>query len=102
MDNILFWNARGAGGDDFRSAISDLVRMNNIDFLIICEPRVQFSKAKRHLLQQGFNDFEVVEAAGFSGGIWMVWKNTSFKVDVVDSVPQAITVKISINIGVQQ
>ncbi|XP_061998915.1 uncharacterized protein LOC133716212 [Rosa rugosa] len=95
MDNLLFWNARGAGGDDFRSAISDLVKMNNVDFLIICEPRVQFIKAKKHLLGLGFNEFEIKEANGFSGGIWMVWNNSKFKVEVIDSNSQSITVKIS-------
>lgn len=69
MDNILFWNARGAGSGDFRSAISDLVKMNYIDFLFICEPKVKFAKFEKHCKNLGFNEFEIIEANGFSGGL---------------------------------
>lgn len=94
MDHILFWNARGAGSEKFRTAVIDLVRMNKIDFLIICEPRVQFSKAKKTLLKLGFNEFEVREANGFSGGIWMLWNNTKVQITVVDTSFQSISVKV--------
>lgn len=95
MDNILFWNARGAGGDDFKSAIKDYVKMNSVDFLIICEPKVQFSKAKDHLLKIRFTDFEIVEAMGFFGGLWLLWNKLKYQIEVMDSNSQSITVKIS-------
>ncbi|XP_061993910.1 uncharacterized protein LOC133711840 [Rosa rugosa] len=97
MDNILFWNARGAGGGDFRYAIVDLVKMNNTDLLVICESRVQFSRAKDHLLNIGFTDYEIVEANGFSGGLWLLWNRTKFQIHMVDSNSQSITVKVSAN-----
>lgn len=97
MDHILFWNARGAGSDDFRSAISDLVRMNTIDFLFICEPKVQFAQFKKHYKKLGFNDFEVIEANGFSGGLWTIWNDTKFSVSVFDSTSRSISLQISGN-----
>lgn len=40
MDNILFWNGLGAGGRNFKYDISDLISMNKVSILIICELRV--------------------------------------------------------------
>ncbi|XP_061999129.1 uncharacterized protein LOC133716433 [Rosa rugosa] len=94
MDNIIFWNARGAGSDKFSSAIQDLVKMHKVDVLIICEPRVQFAKAKKLLLNLGFSDFEIMESEGFSGGIWMLWNKVRVDIDVIDSTFQSITVKV--------
>nr|XP_011470317.1 PREDICTED: uncharacterized protein LOC105353179 [Fragaria vesca subsp. vesca] len=95
MDHILFWNARGAGSEKFRSAVHDLVKMNNVDILFICEPRIQFMGAKKCLLSLGFTDFEVREAAGFSGGIWLLWNKNKVTVEFVDSTFQSISVKVS-------
>ena len=96
MDNIIFWNARGAGGDKFRSAVQDLVKMHKIDILIICEPRVQFASNKNYLLSLGFTDFEVSEAAGFAGGLWLLWNKNKISVDHVHANFQSVTVKVSV------
>lgn len=40
MIKVLFWNARGAGSNDFLSAVANIVRINFVDILAICEPRV--------------------------------------------------------------
>lgn len=94
MDNILFWNARGAGSNSFRSAVRDLVKMNSVDFLFICEPKVQFSNFKKHLKKLGFNDSKVVEANGFSGGLWAMWNTTKTNVDVIDSTTRSISLQV--------
>lgn len=95
MDNILFWNARGAGNDKFKYTVKDLVKMHSLDILIICEPKVQFKNSKKYLLHLGFTDYEVMEARGFSGGIWLLWNNSKVKVDYVDSNAQSISVKVT-------
>lgn len=71
MFKILCWNVRGAGGKKFKSSIPDLVHLYKVDILIICEPRVLFSRVKNFLRRQGFPDAEVSEAVGFSGGVWV-------------------------------
>lgn len=100
MDHILFWNAHGAGGKSFKSDISDIVSMNKISVLIICEPRVQSSSHIDDLLNLGFNEVEVVEASGFSGGIWILWNSNSITIEPILSTTQAITVKV-LNVGGQ-
>lgn len=94
MDNILCWNARGAGGNNFKSDIYDLVKINKVSILIICEPRVQFVSHKKDLFKLGFNMAEVFEADGFKGGIWILWDKNIVNISPVDSTFQAITVKV--------
>ncbi|XP_061999148.1 uncharacterized protein LOC133716452 [Rosa rugosa] len=96
MFKTLFWNARGAGSGNFRSAIADLVKLHSIDVLAICEPRVQFSKACTTLNNLGFNDSRIVEAQGFSGGLWLLWNKNKTQVDFIDDNFQPISVKITI------
>lgn len=66
MFKIISWNVCGAGGKKFKSAIYDLTQLHRMDILIVCEPKVQFSKTKNFLRRIGFPDAEVVEASGFS------------------------------------
>ncbi|XP_061998979.1 uncharacterized protein LOC133716290 [Rosa rugosa] len=96
MLKVLFWNARGAGSENFRSAIADLVNLHSVDILAICEPRVQFSRAKDALRKIGFSDYRIVEANGFSGGIWLLWNSFKVHVDFIDKSAQSVSVKISI------
>nr|XP_011457627.1 PREDICTED: uncharacterized protein LOC105349504 [Fragaria vesca subsp. vesca] len=96
MSRILFWNARGAASDKFKSASADLVKMHSIDILAICESKILFHKAWPALKKLGFNDFKVVEVWGFSGGIWLVWNNNNVKVDFIDDNFQSISVQVSL------
>ncbi|XP_040372858.1 uncharacterized protein LOC112194030 [Rosa chinensis] len=100
MIKVLFWNSRGAGSEKFRSDIADLVKLHSIDILAVCEPRVQFSKAKDSLLSLGFTDYIIVEANGFSGGIWLFWKSNLLKVHFVDKNCQSITVRVTLPGGI--
>lgn len=97
MLKILFWNPRGAGSDDFRSAVYDLVKINHVDVLAICEPRVQFSQAKKSLLDLGFTDFKIIEARGFSGGLWLLWDKNKVGLDYMDSSSQSISMKVQLS-----
>lgn len=95
MLKVLFWNARGVGNENFRYAISDLVKMHAVDILAICEPKVQFNKAWNALKAIGFSDYRVVEARGFSGGLWILWNKNNIHVDFIAENFQSISVKVS-------
>ena len=95
MFKVISWNVRGAGGKKFKSAIYDLNQLHKMDILIVCEPKVQFSKTKNFLRKIGFPDAEVVEASGFSGGIWILYDKKNTAVTFVDSNTQSVTIKIS-------
>lgn len=95
MDNLLFWNARGVGSSDFKAAVLDLIKTNSVDFLFICEPRVKFAKVKKHFQKLGFNTIEVVEANGFSGGLWVMWNSNKSHLSSYDSTTRSISLKVS-------
>lgn len=40
----------------------------------LCEPRISGVKADDFIRYSGYNHSHRVEAAGFSGGIWLLWK----------------------------
>ncbi|XP_062028431.1 uncharacterized protein LOC133744315 [Rosa rugosa] len=96
MFKALFWNSRGAGSENFKTAIADLVKLHSVDILAICEPRVQFKRVSNALSSLGFPDSRIVEARGFSGGIWLLWDKNRTQVDFVDENSQSISVKVSI------
>ncbi|XP_062013981.1 uncharacterized protein LOC133730398 [Rosa rugosa] len=100
MSKVLFSNSRGAGSEKFRSDITDLVKLHSIDILAVCEPRVQFSRAKDSLLSLGFSDYTIVEANGFSGGIWLFWNSNLCNIHFVDKNCQSITVKVTLPGGI--
>ncbi|CAN1242897.1 hypothetical protein LINPERPRIM_LOCUS5491 [Linum perenne] len=45
----------------------------NPDIVILVEPRVSGSTAESSCRRLGFENYERVEAIGFSGGIWVLW-----------------------------
>lgn len=99
MIKVLFWNSRGARSEKFKLDITDLVRLHSIDLLAICEPRVQSTQVRDTILSLGFSDYKLVEARGFSGGIWLFWNSNQFNVHFIDKNSQSITVKITLSCG---
>lgn len=65
MFKVLSWNVRGSSLG-VRSLDQPSLKM---DILIICEPKVPFSKAKGFLRRYGFPNAEIMEPSGFSGGM---------------------------------
>ncbi|KAK9937007.1 hypothetical protein M0R45_013825 [Rubus argutus] len=96
MFKIMCWNVRGAGGKNFRNSISDLIKMNHLDVVVICEPKVSFCDKQRKFFKNlGFPDAEISKANGFSGGIWLLWDKRKIDIYFIDNNVQAITVKIT-------
>ncbi|KAK9929514.1 hypothetical protein M0R45_026610 [Rubus argutus] len=90
------WRTWGAGNDRFKAVVADMVKLNKIDILAICEPKVQFCKASDTLMKLGFTDYKLLKLMVFSGGLWLLWNNNKFTVDVLDAAFQAISLKVTI------
>ncbi|KAK3198637.1 hypothetical protein Dsin_022052 [Dipteronia sinensis] len=88
---ILVWNVRGAGKQLFARNISDIRRLYNFEILAICEPRISGLKAKKVIKRLGFDNNYIVEAEGFSSGIWLLWNDSKIKLHVVASSRHNIT-----------
>lgn len=93
--NSLIWNPKGASGKDFPSYIKDIMCVYNIDFLAVLETRVSGIRAdniiKKICLQEGAR----VEAQGFSGGIWCMWRHGCPPISVISSSRYFIHLKVN-------
>ena len=85
------WNVRGAGKKGFVKIVSDLRKFSHFDVLAILEPRISGNKAANIIDRLGFRNNYIVEASGFSGGIWLLWNGNNLKLQVVASSKHTIT-----------
>ncbi|KAJ4836400.1 hypothetical protein Tsubulata_039886 [Turnera subulata] len=63
--------------------------------MVIVEPRISGERATRVIRRLGFPRSHRVDSRGFSGGIWILWKNDLLSVQVLISHAQFIHMKIS-------
>lgn len=73
ITNILIWNSWGVGGKSFVRLIMDMKKRYRFNFLELLEPRQKSEKAEMIAKRLSFKCMEVVQAVGFSGGIWCLW-----------------------------
>lgn len=70
----LVWNCQGAASKRFSNVIRDLVAFINNLVIVLVEPRISGWKAEKVINKIGYSGKSRVEAQGFSGGIWVLWK----------------------------
>ncbi|XP_028790082.1 uncharacterized protein LOC114746054 [Neltuma alba] len=73
--NLMIWNSRGAGGPSFRRLLQDLKLRYKLTCLALMEPRQAGDRAELIAQKLGWSNMYVVEARGFSGGIWLFWED---------------------------
>lgn len=99
--NILCWNCRGAASKGFPGLVRDLVSRYKADICFLCEPRVSGRKAKSIVRRCGWKCVEVVEAVGFSGGLWLCWNDAVVDVEIIEKCNQAMHVRVTILDGMK-
>ncbi|KAH9770764.1 putative ribonuclease H protein [Citrus sinensis] len=72
---IMFWNVQGAGASEFRMSFAVIIQCYNPSMVVIFEPRISGQKADNFIQGCGFERSHMIEAVGFSGGIWLLWKD---------------------------
>lgn len=90
---ILVWNVRGAGDKSFPRIIKNIIQLNQV--LAILEPRISGTRALQVINSLGFTNHHIVDATGFSGGIWLLWNCFSINISIVDHSSQSITALIT-------
>ncbi|GKU90595.1 hypothetical protein SLEP1_g4575 [Rubroshorea leprosula] len=90
--SILFWNVRGAGNPAFLRNIHDLVDKFSPNILILSETRVNQHRAEGIINQigVGFYGKYQVEPIGYSGGIWILWRNDFVHVSILSATAQEV------------
>lgn len=93
--NWLVWNCRGAGKRHFPANIKDYVTMYRLDFIAILEPRVSGAKANEIIQKMGLVEGARVEANGFSGGIWCLWRPSCPPMQLISSSRYYIHLRVN-------
>lgn len=83
--NSLVWNCRRAGGKNFHNLVRDIMKIYHIDFIAILEPKISGTRAENVVNRIGLDDGVRVEAQGFSGGIWCLWKSFCPTISVIQT-----------------
>ncbi|KAK8660939.1 hypothetical protein V6N13_051845 [Hibiscus sabdariffa] len=73
---------QGCGHPKFMPALRQYLRDNRPDVVGLVEPRISGSKADSVIAAIGFPHSYRIEAAGYSGGIWLCWYS-SIKIDIL-------------------
>lgn len=92
--NVISWNCRGTAGKDFVSMVKDLRKFYNTNFIILMETHTSGNRAAGIIKKFGFNGNFVQEACGHSGGIWCLWDQSFWKVDVLNNSPQFVHMRV--------
>ncbi|CAL8174658.1 unnamed protein product [Prunus armeniaca] len=96
MMNIIAWNVRGAGKDRCASTIKDLKKAYVIDVFAVLEPRISGPRVLSVAQSLGFSHYHIVDASGFSGGVWLLWNGNSVSLQVVAHSSQSITALVNL------
>ncbi|KAL5804564.1 hypothetical protein ACOSQ3_031364 [Xanthoceras sorbifolium] len=82
---------KGARKRCFTRVVYDLMKLSKFNIFTIFEPRISVIKASKVIKRLGFTDSFVVDADGFSGGIWLLWNSNKLKLHVIASSKQIVT-----------
>lgn len=97
--NIFVWNYRGAGSDRFRRSFLQCMKDYTPHTAVIMEPRISDIRANEVINRLQFPCSFRVEANGFWGGIWVMWKD-GIRVEVITSTIQFIHIRVHSQEGV--
>ncbi|XP_073304620.1 uncharacterized protein [Primulina huaijiensis] len=83
----------GAPSKELNRVLKDIIKKFNPSVLGLLEPRVSGSHADDICNKMGYDNWLRVEAVGFSGGIWIFWKD-DLGLKIIYSHPQFVLVKV--------
>lgn len=72
--DILVWNCQCTGHPNFHRCLKEYLREFDPAIVVQFETRVSGIKAEKVVKSIGMKNSHRVEACGFVGGIWVLWK----------------------------
>lgn len=89
----LTWNCQGIASRETIRYLKEVVRIQKPHILGILEPKISGCKADEVCNRLGFDDWVRVEAVGFSGGIWVLWRD-SIQAKIIKTYPQFVLMQV--------
>lgn len=80
---IISWNCRGARSSEFQRNAKEILRRYRPVTLIILEPRIRGTDVDEAYSKLGKTDWAMSEAAGFSGGVWVLWNRADITLKII-------------------
>lgn len=93
--SCMIWNVQGAGSKTFLAALKDLVKGHKPNVLVLVETHMGGAHAEKIASMLNFTGHTLVDAVGFSGGIWVYWMKELVAVEPIRKHDQYITMTIS-------
>ncbi|CAI9102776.1 OLC1v1001101C1 [Oldenlandia corymbosa var. corymbosa] len=91
---LIVWNVQEAASPNFFNSFRLLISQYRPDVIAMLEPRIGGKDAESFIKKSRFGRSFRVEAQGFSGGIWVLWKD-NVQLTVVACTRQLVHVKIN-------
>ena len=88
--NVIFCNCRAVVAKSFPGLIRELQVKYRVDVVLLFETRCGGMKGKKIISKMRFNGSYVVDPQGFSGGLWVLWRDVSCAVNIIGSSEQSI------------
>lgn len=95
--NCLFWNTRGSGYNSFTGLVRELSSRHKVEMVAILETRSSGARARKLATRLGFQHMEIVDSRGFSGGLWVLWKEGKGNYEILETNHQFIHLRLSFN-----
>ncbi|GLT78299.1 hypothetical protein SLA2020_498390 [Shorea laevis] len=87
---IMSWNCRGTANQEFKQNAIDIINQHNPGILVIMETKLVGEKAKEAVEALRFPKKVIVDSDGLVGGIWLLWDDMKYTVDILNAGSQVI------------
>lgn len=71
--NILIWNCRGAGNDNFKRNFRDIINQHKPEVVALLETKIDLKSMGMFFKDLGLTAATHVDPNGRAGGIWILW-----------------------------
>ncbi|KAL3503649.1 hypothetical protein ACH5RR_038098 [Cinchona calisaya] len=94
---IFMWNVRGEAASIFKQYLMEYINAHKPGILILTETKVSGQKARDICDSLPYSNFEIEDARGSKGGIWILWNEREIKLEIVGRNEQTIQAVIQVN-----
>ncbi|XP_052192512.1 uncharacterized protein LOC127801414 isoform X10 [Diospyros lotus] len=84
---LLIWNCRGAGDAKLLPTVKALCQQHQPSAVLLLETRLSGAHSDQVIEDVGFSESLVVEPVGFTGGMWLLWRDNDIEMEVYSATP---------------
>ncbi|KAI8524132.1 hypothetical protein RHMOL_Rhmol13G0126200 [Rhododendron molle] len=88
--NILVWNCRGAGNDNFKRNFRDITNQHKPEVVALLKTKVELKSMGMFFKHLGFTAATHVDPNGRAGGLWILWDPLKVSLNTTHKTSQVI------------